>query len=44
LVQRGWVSTLPSSVKIAADLAPVSAITAKLSGEASVFEAVCDAA
>ena len=43
-MQRGWVSTLPSSVKIAADRASWSAMSAKLSGEASVFDAVCDAA
>ena len=44
MVQRGFVSTLPSSVNIAADRAPVSDIDAKLSGEANVFEGVCDAA
>jgi hypothetical protein len=42
--QRGFVSTLPSSVNIAADRAPVSDIEAKLSGEASVFETGCEAA
>jgi hypothetical protein len=43
-MQRGFVSTLPSSVNIAADRASVSAIEAKLSGEASVLEAGCEAA
>jgi hypothetical protein len=44
LTQRGWVSTLPSSVKMATDRASVSAIEPKLSAEASVLEAVCEAA
>src|SRR5260370_19994223 len=44
LTQRGWVSTLPSSVNMAADRASVSAIEVKLSGEARVFEMACEAA
>jgi hypothetical protein len=44
LVQRGWVSTLPSSVNMAADRASVSDIDAKLSGLASDCGAVSETA
>ena len=43
-MQRGCVSTLPSSVKVATDLFSVSLIPAKLSGLASLSGAVSDAA
>jgi hypothetical protein len=42
--QRGCVNTLPSSVKIAAERALVSAMPLKLSGLASPFDAPCPAA
>ena len=43
-MQRGWVSTLPSSVNIAADRVSVSAIEAKLSGAARLCGAVSETA